>query len=696
MIPARKSGIAFSINPLTGSDNEVLIEACFGLGEAVVSGLASPDLYRYNWLEDCITETKVSNKECALFAIDKKPYVKKVRLDHEASQQVLTELEIYSLSRLVIDIQQHYGYPVDVEWAYHDGEFYIVQARPITTINFNGIEGIWSTADFKDGGVSSTACTPMMWSLYDFVWENTLPDFLSKIKLLTREEERSSSQLWASMFFARPYWNLGLVKNSYSKLPGYVERSFDEDLGIEICYEGNGVATGLNLHTALLGIQSILAFKNSLKEHVESLTEFKAQQDQRLKQLDQIQFDVLTTKEKLSFFKKFIHVEYLRNESTYFNHIFHTSVSTSLFKEFFNSCNTDISVINLFSGLTNIAHLGLNDDIWKLSRSIRNNKNTLSFWISHSCDELIAAWRKGDSAYAMDEASNLIKRHRFRSTHELDISIPCYDEEPSFIFSNIKQNVALTDEFNPGELSKNQHTKYCEAAQMFYASLPMRKRKKAAKQLEQIREMLWWREELRNLSTQYYYYVRRFLLKLFSHFSKLGLVEKPSDMFFLKKDQLIKLIDGELSVNAARTLINKNRRYYNSFTNFTNPNEIGSQFTGINRLQQKGKLEGLACSPGVVEGQARVIENITDAQRIQQDDILITKFTDPGWTPKFSFIKAVATETGGVLSHAAVIAREYGIPAVLAIPGLTSTVKDGDYVRIDGDNGIVRVIKTRI
>ena len=432
-----------------------------------------------------------------------------------------------------------------------------------------------------------------------------------------------------------------------------------------------------------------------MKEHIGFLAEFKAQQVQRLNQLDQVAFDVLTIEEKLAFFKNFVLVEYLRNESMYFNHIFHTSVATSLFKEFFNSCNTDISVISLFSGLTNISHLSLNYDIWELSRSIRNNKKTLQYWISSSNDELITAWSIGDTSHAMDEASNLIYRYRFHSTHELDISIPCYDEDPGFIFSNIKQNVMLTDEFDPRELNKNQHKKYCETADKFYASLPKRKRKKTRRQLEQIRNILWWREELRDLSTQYYYHIRRLLMELFSHFSKLGLVDEPTDMFFLHKDQWIKLIDGELSVNMARILLNKNKRYYNSFKNFINPNEIGSQFIEGKHTQQTGMLEGLACSPGVVEGQARVIENIIDAERIQKDDILITKFTDPGWTPKFSFIKAVATETGGVLSHAAVIAREYGIPAVLAIPGLTSTIKDGDFIRIDGDNGTVEVIKLR-
>ena len=107
---------------------------------------------------------------------------------------------------------------------------------------------------------------------------------------------------------------------------------------------------------------------------------------------------------------------------------------------------------------------------------------------------------------------------------------------------------------------------------------------------------------------------------------------------------------------------------------------------------QKGVLKGIPCSGGIVQGTARVIRDIFDADRLREGDILITKFTDPGWTPKFSLLKGVATETGGILSHAAVIAREYGIPAVLAVPHLIQMVPDGAEIVLDGDTGVVKVL----
>lgn len=137
-------------------------------------------------------------------------------------------------------------------------------------------------------------------------------------------------------------------------------------------------------------------------------------------------------------------------------------------------------------------------------------------------------------------------------------------------------------------------------------------------------------------------------------------------------------------------MLAKNKLYYQSFRNYQNPNEIGSRFDrAATTLAADGGLKGIACSPGVVRGRARVIKDIFDADRLAQGDILITKFTDPGWTPKFSLLAAVATETGGLLSHAAVISREYGIPAVLAIPNLTTSVRDGQEITIDGNAGVV-------
>ena len=197
-------------------------------------------------------------------------------------------------------------------------------------------------------------------------------------------------------------------------------------------------------------------------------------------------------------------------------------------------------------------------------------------------------------------------------------------------------------------------------------------------------------------STYFYYHVRRFTLALIPHLREMKVVgEEEKDIFFLEKDHLIKIIRADMTPEEARKILARNKQYYFSFRNYQNPNEIGSRFGGREEVEVDGLTQtfrGVAGSPGVVVGKVKVIQDIFDADRLEKGDILITKFTDPGWTPKFGLINGVATETGGLLSHAAVISREYGIPAVLAVPHLTRHLQDGQTVRIDGNRGTVEIV----
>lgn len=691
MVEAEKSGVAFSVNPVTGNDREVLIEACFGLGEALVSGVVTPDQYQYNWIHELETGRSIAQKETALFAIDTPPYVVQQDIGSKSSKPVLSENEVATLSRLIIDIQVAFGYPVDVEWVWHQGEFYIVQARPITSINFSGISGEWSTADFKDGGVSSSVCTPYMWSLYDYIWENSLPAFLIKIKLLPKTD---CGGKWGDMFYSRPYWSLDRVKHAYAKLPGYVERNFDEDVGIEVCYQGQGVVTPLNLKSALIGGQSMWCFSQSLKKHLAKLPGFKKSQSKRLQELAAIDLDALSTSERKTFFRDFIEKEYFHSESCYFEHIFHTSIAMSLFKDFYRKTKSPVIFIDLVSGLQNVSHLKLNKTIWDLSRDLREDTESRAYWVKNSVETLLSHWKQSRTDYGIDHAADLIRDFKYHSMRELDIRVPRFGEDPRFLLKSIKENIELSDQFNPHNLNDEQHDQYQSSVQLFYEHLPVFYRAKGKRLLARLRHILWWREELRDLSTQYYYHVRRITLSLSEYLIKQQIISTPDDMFFLTKDDLIGVINKKLSSSDARMRMSTNKTYYMSFRNFENPNEIGCRFTEMARTKASDThaITGIACSPGIVEGRARVISDIYDADRLEEGDILITRYTDPGWTPKFSLITAVATETGGVLSHAAVIAREYGIPAVLAVQNLTSMITDGDFIRIDGAAGSIELI----
>jgi len=691
MIPAEKSGVLFSVNPLTGNDKEMFVEACFGLGEALVSGAVTPDQYVYHWYDEFEASRVVNSKAIALLAIDASPFVTEVALSgDDATNAVLESCLLRDLVDAALTIQTYYGHPVDIEWAYYSEQFYIVQSRPITHINYSAIDGEWTTADFKDGGVSSSVCSPFMWSLYDFVWESELPKYLSEVHLIGDKPV----SLWGEMFYGRPYWNVGAVKDGLKKLPGFNERSFDEDLGIAVAYEGDGHVTKTSLRSIVAGIRVLHGLKQRFKSSESNWQTFRRSQKARLLELKALDVDQLSRPKYFAFYAQFINQEYFQSEAGYFNQIYDNSNLVTLFKESFNKLNSPVEFIDLIAGLEEVSHLGLNFQIWSLSREIRGDAAALQYWSKASAVEIIELLAAGCQQYCLPSLQRLINENYFHSTRELDITVARYGEDPRFIVESVQANLALDDSVDPVKIAQGQRSKFKTNCALFEKSIPFYKRSAMMESLRRLRQFLWWREEFRDLSTHFYYYVRIYTLKLAPIFKQWGIIDDPKEIFFLTKDQVIDVLQSRLDRYEAASIVRKNVSYYQSFRHFNNPNEMGGQYplqSGISPLS-KARIVGIPCSSGVVTGRVKIIKDISDAGRLEQGDILITPFTDPGWTPTFSLISAVATETGGVLSHAAVISREYGIPAVLAIPGITETLRDGQWITINGGTGVIDLV----
>ena len=688
MIPAEKSGVLFTVHPLTGKDTHMLIEAVPGLGEALVSGSVTPDSYTYDWYRNEIIDQQVQVQERCLFPLDQEPFVHwKALTESQGSEHVLTPAEIQALCQLSLNLQSECGFPIDLEWVQFEQKFYIVQRRPITRLHYQGIEGEWTTADFKDGGVSSGVCTPYMWSLYDYIWEQTMPSYLRKTHLLAPASEKA---LWGDMFFARPYWNVGAVKAGLKNLPGFVERDFDEDIGIEITYEDQGHTTPTNLKTVGHGLRVLNALKKSFAHRQKYNQLLLPRIQKRLSALDAIDPAALNQERLYAHYEQIILEDYFQIEGAYFYHIFDNSNVTTLFKDQFKTYKDKIKYLPLISGLTDLSHLRQNFALWDLSRQIRSNAEALQYWISSPIDTLRSDWANQITQPMMPDVSKYIQNFRYHSTRELDITIPRYGEDPSFVFESLKSLLSLDDSHQPQKINQKQHQEYQREREKLLKSALFFKRKSLGQALDQLRSFLWWREELRDLSTRMYDQIRRVTLAIADELIQQNILAAQDDIFFLRMPDILRLIRGQLLPEIAQAMIRRNRQYYHSFRNFRNPNEIGSDYTGLQHTSQSGnELKGIPCSPGLITGIARVIEDINDAQRLQSGDILITRFTDPGWTPKFGLLAGVATETGGLLSHAAVIAREYGIPAVLAIPGLTQRILDGQTVTIDGNQGLL-------
>ena len=660
MVPSEYSGICFTVDPITGNDKKMLIEIAPGLGENIVSGQNKPEQYYYDWFND----------ECIF----------------DDNNSFINEKILRKIGLEFSHIMLYFGYPCDIEFAIIKDKLYILQARKITKIEYQGFDDLWSTADFKDGGVSASVCTPYMWSLYEYIWEYTLRKFILDSKILRKREFPKKV---GEMFYGRCYWNLSTVKKAMSKVVGYRERDFDNEYGIAPNYDGDGETTGINPLSLFAIIRMAIAQnkivktreKNSLKLKNDLLTKYYYYKGM---------YDTNSICDIKKVWKELTHNDYLMSESTYFWQIFINTIHQSLNKDNLLKYIEEADYLQLISSIDDISHLLPFYEMWDVSRLIRNDKESFTYWKNNSVSKIIADFDKDKNSFYFDEVLKIINRYGYHSDKELDVTYPCYYEEIDPIIINIKDLVNLDDSYSPLEDQERGKKLYQKKLKEIKKKINEKDYLKLERKIVKIREMLWWREEFRDISTRFYYLIRIYTILLAKELFREKVLNDVDDIWFLKVSNLWDYLDDKITSKDLNSVIDKNKKYYDSYRNYMSENEIGSKIGHKNILKKKNNIQGLGANNGIVTGTARVIESFDEIDRLREGDILVTKFTDTGWTPKFAILSGIVTEFGGVLCHAAIVSREYGIPAIVSCTGVMNEIKDGEIITINGTTGEIK------
>ena len=662
MVQAEYSGICFTINPITGNDKEMSIEVAEGLGENIVSGKAIPEQYYYNWYEkkgSYVTGNKLWNTE-----------------------------QLSGFGETFFKVQLLFGYPCDIEFAVCEGELYLLQARRITKLNYGELKDIWSTADFKDGGVSASVCTPYMWSLYEYIWEFTLRKFLLDSKILT---EREVDKKLGDMFYGRCYWNLSVVKLALSKVIGFKEREFDSEYGVRITYEGDGATTKATPGTLMAILKMFLAQRKIVKERKDNCYKYKSDLLRKYEQYKN-RYDSHTIENIEREWYTLTKKDYLQSEATYFWQIFINTIHQSLYKDSLLKYVSESEYLVLLGAIDNISHMLPFYDMWNISREIRKDEKSMDFWTTKSANELKEELEC--EKHSMPLVRKLIADFGYHSDKELDVTYCCYYEEVSPMIKSIQDMISLGDEFSPHADKQRGEAKQAEILEKIQAKVGKRKYGKIYAKIKNMREMLWWREEYRDISTRFYYVIRVFTIEFAKHLVKKEVLDDVEDIWFLKVSALWDYLDGKLRKEDLQKMVTCNKEYYNAYANYMSENEIGGNFSDTSNsfeLTTDGKIKGLGANSGRVTGTARVIEDFSQIAALQENDILVTRFTDTGWTPKFAILSGIVTEYGGILCHAAIVSREYGIPAIVSCHDAMKKIKDGQRITIDGATGYITI-----
>lgn len=517
-----------------------------------------------------------------------------------------------------------------------------------------------------------------------------MPAYLDSVGLLARP----APPRWTLLRCGFPYWNLSAVKAGLRRIPGFCERDFDADLGIA-SDDGGEARTALSPRTLLAGLRTLFGIRRSVRRRLRAAPAVLKDLDALLDRLEAVEPDALGLGALADHVDSVLARHHRDCETLYFTTIYDNSNAATLFRETLAKRNRDRrrrgleehDYLSLAGGLSDVPHLVPVRDLWQVSRRLRAQGRTAESLRALGARETCRLHLAGISYPGEEELRSYLRAHRHRSLRELDLLTPCWDEDPLPVFENLLRLLACEDDEAPDRQEERSQARYRSAL----AGLDRGLRSELAVH----RAMLSLREQMRERSTRMYRLVRVAALALGRRLHAAGLVETSEAVMHLPFPELIVLARAFAVAGSNATVagllasLRRRRDYHLGFRNYPRPDEIMPRRTAAPVGESSGGLRGIVCSPGIVEAPVRVLDSVDQADQVRDGEILVTAYTDPAWTPLFRRIAGLITETGGVLSHGAVVSREYGIPAVLGVKGARRTLRTGMRVRLDGETGTI-------
>jgi pyruvate,water dikinase len=680
MVFPQAAGILFTADPVTSNRKVAYVEASLGLGEALVSGLVNADVYKVRDGE--VVVKAVATKQLTIHA-SPAGGTQELAIEPERQEQpALTDAQIVRLAQLGRRIEAHFGHPQDIEWCLVDDGFQIVQSRPITTLF-----PIPAAGDRENHVYVSVGHQQMM-------TDAMKPLGLSLWQLTTlRPMSEAGGRLFVDVAQAlgSPTSRAGLLEvlGRSDPLIGDALQTILErgDFIPTLADEGPGVTLGGG---APAPIETDPAIVTELIERTEaSIATLEG--DIRTKSgsalLDFILADVQELK-RILFDPQSLQVIRAAMEATWW---LNEQVQAWLGEKDAADTLTQ-SVPNNVTSEMGLALLDVAD-------VIRPHPDVVAF-LQHVEDESFLdelPTLEGGLA-ARDAIQAYLDKYGMRCVGEIDITRPRWSERPTMLVPMLLGNIK---NFEPGAGERRFEHGQLEAwkkeqevlARLLALPDGERKADETKRMIDRVRTFSGYREYPKYGMVSRYFIYKRALLEEAERLVQAHVLREKEDIFYLTFQELHDVVRTH---QVDDHLIRQRKDAFRSYQALTPPRVLTSDGEVVAGTYPRvdvpaGALVGLPVSAGTIEGRARVILDMAEAD-LEAGDILVTAYTDPSWTPVFVAIKGLVTEVGGLMTHGAVIAREYGLPAVVGVENATRLIRDGERIRVHGTDGYIEIL----
>ena len=716
MVAADAAGVVFTAHPLSGRTDEILINASFGLGESVVSGKVRPDQIAVRKADLKIQSEEIGDKPIKIILdLEKGKGSKEIPVEEKLRREpCLSRDQIRKLARICLEIESHYGQPQDIEWARVGEEIYILQSRRIAAVKKEKPEETKLPTDWV-----SEFDTPIDPRFPEYTSANiseVVPGVLTPFTLsgmmalengfrlpnlklgLLKLPPYPPMYLFIGFFYGRAHLNITTMRTIASQIPGASAAEFDRPL------PGMGKESpAIPLRTRLRNyamfpvfIYRGIKYEKEVPEEARHWRKevLKRIEEERKQDLSRIPVAEIADRMALALDEGAtllgIHIAASQFAVAYFEAL------RKLTARWFGD-NYGTLAARLVTGLNTLESARPSFGIWELSREVEKSPELKTLFTSSSPEEIGPRLSSRDSETARSFQKRLkdfLGKYGYRSVSEAEVITPSWEEDPSFVFSMIKNYLTIEPGQDPGKIEERQKLEREKAMREVEPRLKFWQKTIFYKALTGSHTFIPLREEMKAIAMTGAHTVKK-VCRIFSrHLFEQGVIKNPEDIYYLKVDEILPMVKGEPPPRDLQERINRRREEYR----MNNEIELPEAFRGrpvprpksTRMVERTGRvLTGIPVSPGRVTGKARVILSPRTDAKILPGEILVAPVTDAGWTPLFLVARGLVVDVGGLLSHGSIVAREYGIPGVINVKDATRIIRDGEMITVDGDRGEV-------
>ncbi len=674
------AGILFTADPVTGNRKVATVDASFGLGEALVSGLVNPDVFHVRDGE--VVAGAVAAKQRAVHALPAGG-TQEVAIDPQRQEQpALTDAQVVRLVQLGRRIEAHFGTPQDIEWCLAGDDFQIVQSRPITTLFPVPVAPDQENHVYVSVGHQQMMTDPMK-PLGLSMWQLTAmaPMHAAGGRLFVDVTRRLASPASRAGLLEVMGRGDPLVRDALETLldrHDFVPELPEADPGGPPPSRAPApIETDPAIVTELIkrSRASIAALRRDIRAKTgPELFDFLLEAFQENKRVlgDPLSIQAIMAGMEATWWLNDQLQEWLGEKNA-----------------------ADTLTLSAPGNVTSEMGLALLD----VADVIRPHPEVVAFLQGAEDDGFLDELPKfagGAEAHHAIEA--YLDRYGMRCVGEIDITRPRWRERPTTLVPVILDNVRT---FEPGEAKRRFEQGLREAQKKAHEVLERlralpdgeHKASETKRMIDRVRTFIGYREYPKYAIISRYFIYKQALLAEASRLVQASVLREQEDVFYLTFGELHDVVRSN---QVDDKLIQQCKDAFRSYHALTPPRVLTSDGEGIAGAYRRddvpaGTLAGLPVSAGTVEGRARVILDMAQAD-LEPGDILVTAHTDPSWTPLFVAIAGLVTEVGGLMTHGAVIAREYGLPAVVGVLDATRLIPDGQRIRLHGSDGYVEIL----